>query len=348
MNNIETMLEEMNKQSPLYKPTTFWIEASKIIRDELEEKNIKDFRNFNSSLSMFVPTYAFPKYLQHPNTFVPLKELLKNITEDKKSNLKLDMTINGESSAFCDYRVLCASNIDKPPYLDKVSESSVGNPLEQFTFDERVFSRSFLNYLLGLSFLKQHVDTRKIKKVFEIGGGYGTLGEILLSDKRNNIFYINADIPPVAHISSYYLQTLFKKENIASYYDLKSRETLDIEELKKTYDALNICSWQIPKLVGKIDLFVNFISFQEMESEVVKNYCKHITRLSPEYILLRNIKEGKRKQDENFIYGVKEPIKGDHYNEFLPEYKLLVVDNSIFGLKMEDGFHSQLRLYIKK
>ena len=348
MNNIQEMIDDMNTQPSLYKPTTFWIEASKIIQDELKLKDIKNFRNFDSSLGMFVPTYAFPNYLKNPSTFASLKHVLQNSTDDKKSILKLDMTISGESYAFSDYRVLCASNVNKPPFLDNVSESTIGNPLEQFTFNNRVFSRSFLNYLLGLSFLKQHVDTTKIATVFEIGGGYGTLGEILLSDERNDTFYINADIPPIAHISSYYLQTLFKKENIASYYDLRDKKTLEIKALKQQYKALNICSWQIPKLQGKIDLFINFISFQEMEPEVVKNYCEHITRLAPQYILLRNIKEGKRKQDKEFIYGVKDPIKGDHYDEFLPEYKLLATDDTIFGLKMEDGFHSQLRLYIKR
>jgi len=348
MNNIQEMIDDMNTQSSLYKPTTFWIEASKIIQDELKQKDIQNFRNFDSSMSMFVPSYAFPKYLKNPDTFSPLKNVLKNSTDDVKSHLKLNMTIDGEAYAFSDYRVLSSSNINKSPYLDKVSESNIGNPLEQFTFNNRVFSRSFLNYLLGLSFLKQHVDTTKIATVFEIGGGYGTLGEILLSDNRNEIFYINADIPPIAHISSYYLQTLFKKDNVASYYDLKDKKTLEIETLKEEYSAINISSWQIPKLQGKIDLFVNFISFQEMEPEVVKNYCKHIARLSPQYILLRNIKEGKRKQDKEFLYGVKEPIKGHHYDEFFPEYKLLATDDTIFGLKMEDGFHSQLRLYVKK
>ena len=52
--------------------------------------------------------------------------------------------------------------------------------------------------------------------------------------------------------------------------------------------------WQIEKLKGKIDLFVNFISFQEMEPEVVKNYLLKVINLKPKYILLRNLREGKQ------------------------------------------------------
>ncbi|MBT5935834.1 putative sugar O-methyltransferase [Sulfurimonas sp.] len=344
---LQELLKEMSKQSSLYKPTTFWQEASKIISDELNAKDIKYFRAFDSSLSMFAPTYAFPYYLKNKSKFEPVQNLLEKTTDDIKSKIKLTNTITGKVQAFADYRVLNAGNIDSPPYTDKVSESNIGTPLEQFEFDGRKFSRSFLNYLLGLSFLKKHLDTEEIKTVFEIGGGYGTLGEILLGDSRNDCFYINADIPPVVHVSSYYLKEIFGESNIATFEELKDLDTIDIQSLKVNYKALNIPSWFTPKLQGSIDLFVNFISFQEMEPEVVKNYCKHVDRLSPKYILLRNIKEGKRKQDKDFLYGVKDPIKGINYDEYLSNYRLVTTDEAIFGLKMEDDFHSQLRLYKK-
>ena len=162
----------------------------------------------------------------------------------------------------------------------------------------------------------------------EIGGGFGTLGEILLGDERNEIFYINLDIPPVAFVSTYYLQNVFTNKKIADYENLRNREILDISTLKSEFDAINTCSWQIEKLEGKIDLFVNFISFQEMEPEVVNNYCKHIRKLNPEFILLRNIEEGKKKKDENTIYGVEKPILADDYDAFFPEYDLVAVDST--------------------
>jgi len=347
INTLHTMMNDMSQQSNLYKPTSFWIEASKIIVEDLKKNEIGDFRNFTSSMSMFAPVYAYHDYLNEKNIFKNTKEALLSVTADIKSNIKLEMLLLGHSQAFADYRVLQASNVDYAPYTNLVSESSVGNPLEQFVFDGRKFSRSFLNYLLGLSFIKQHIDTQGLKTVMEIGGGFGTLGEILLSDERNECFYINADIPPVSFVSSYYLKEVFGSKNIADYSDLKDEDILNIEALKDKYKGLNITSWQIPKLQGSIDLFVNFISFQEMEPEVVQNYCNHISRLKPKYILLRNILEGKKKQSDDSPYGVTEPIVGDDYDTFLPEYKLLATDSSIFGFKTEDNFHSQLRLYAR-
>lgn len=344
---LENMLNDMQKQEEIYKPTTFWQAASATIIKELNDNRIENFRSLLYTRSMFVPNYAMPTYLDNTALFDKTKQELLIATDDKKSNIKLERAMTGETQAFSDYRVLKASNKDFAPYTDKVSESSVGNPIEQFCFDNRYFSRSFLNYLLGISFIKQHISNPKINTVMEIGGGFGTLGEILLSDDRNDCFYINADIPPVSFVSSYYLKQVFSEDDVADYEDLKYETILNIDSLKKQKKAINITSWQVPKLKGEIDLFVNFISFQEMEPEVVNNYCKYITNLNPKYILLRNIEEGKKVQSDDYIYGVKEPILGDDYDSFLSQYELIATDNSIFGFKTEDNFHSQLRLYKK-
>ena len=344
---LHLLLSDMTQQNVLYRPTNFWQEASKIIIDEIEKYGIKNFRELQSSMNMFAPIYAYHDYIQDKSRFDTTKSALYNVTTDLKSNIKLDLLFSGQTQAFADYRVLKATNKNYPPFTDKVSESKIGYPKEHHTFDGRNFSRSFLNYLLGLSFLKQHIENPEIHTVMEIGGGFGSLGEILLSDERNNCFYINVDIPPVSFISSYYLKEVFGAKNIADYQELREYNSLDIAELKQKYKALNIPSWQVPKLKGEIDLFVNFISFQEMEPDFVKNYCNYVTALNPKYILLRNIQEGKKKKDENTIYGVEEPIMGSDYDNFFPEYKLIATDGSVCGFQTEDGFHSQLRLYKK-
>lgn len=349
MNNkyplLNTMIQDMENQDVFYKPTTFWKLGSQLIIDELTTNDVKDFRKLHTTRSLFVPGYTAVDYLENPQKYDNTIDEFDKIVGDKRFVTRLERVFNGYTSVFNDYRVLESSNIEIPPYTSKVSESTVGNPLEQHTINNRKFSRSFMNYLLGLSFLKQNVDTSKLKTVMEIGGGFGTLGEILLKEERNEAFYINADIPPVGFVSSYYLQEIFGKENIATYEDTKDLEVLDIDRLKIQYNALNICSWQVPKLKGKVDLFVNFISFQEMEPDVVKNYCKYIDRLEPKYILLRNMLEGKKKKSDEYSAGVTEPILGEDYNRFLPNYKLVASDSEVFGFITEDGFHSQLRIY---
>jgi putative sugar O-methyltransferase len=345
---LNLMLRDMLKQNKLYQPTSFWQHGSKLLIEELEKNDIENFRNLTVTRSFFVPGYSAVEYLDEPNKYDKIIDQFDKIVQDKRFVTRLKWVFNGYANAFNEYRVLKASNIDKKPFTNKVSESSVGNPIEQHTIENRNFSRSFLNYLLGLNFLKQNVDTSDISTVMEIGGGFGTLGEILLKDERNDAFYINLDIPPVAFYSSYYLQEVFGKDNIATYDDLKDIDILDISQLKQQYKAINTCSWQIEKIQGQIDLFVNFISFQEMEADVVQNYCYQIDRLKPKYILLRNILEGKKKKNENYQGGVEEPILGDDYNKFLPNYELIATDYTTFGFITEDNFHSQLRIYKRK
>ena len=132
----------------------------------------------------------------------------------KKSLPLLNKLKSGHHLAYADYRTFKAGDIKtQPPYLDKCSESFIGCPTEQFIFENKKYSRSMLNYLNGLVFLKHTIDTRSIKKVLEIGGGFGTLGEILLNDtKRGSYKYVNIDIPPASYTSSYYLQKLYKSK----------------------------------------------------------------------------------------------------------------------------------------
>lgn len=335
----------MNKQSSLYRPTPFWEEGSRLIIDELEEYDIKDFRRLTNNRDFFVPCYSFPYYINNKERYLDFFDILDDISNDPRTDTKLERLFNGRLQAHSDYRTFLASNIDKVPHISEVSESTIGNPIEQYEFNNKMYSRSMLNYLLGLNFLKQNVDTSTIRTVMEIGGGFGTLGEILLQDERNEAFYINADIPPVSFASAYYLKEVFGQEVIADYGDLSECEEINIEKLKLKYKALNVCSWQVPKLKGKIDLFVNFISFQEMEPDVVSNYCKYIEKLAPKYILLRNMLEGKRKLASDYLAGVKEPILGEDYNKFFPNYKLVKSDSEIYGFITEDNFHSQLRIY---
>jgi len=103
ISQLTTMVEDMQEQSALYKPTTFWIEASKIIIDEIAQKGIQDFRSHISATNMFVPLYAFPDYTKDKESFNATKSTLKDATQDVKSNIKLDMLLRGETQAFCDY-----------------------------------------------------------------------------------------------------------------------------------------------------------------------------------------------------------------------------------------------------
>ena len=126
-------------------------------------------------------------------------------------------------------------------------------------------------------FLKKHVDSDdNIKTIFEVGGGFGMLGEIFKCSVGSK--YINIDIPPMSFISWTYLSNIYA--DIAIESCVHEKETLNISELGPC-SVSN--SSDIEKLEGKIDLFVNFISFQEMEPDVVeRKLLKSCQTITPE------------------------------------------------------------------
>ncbi len=354
--NFETELkkswEDMKYQKDIYKPTSFWYKISERIKESLIENGIEGFRSNELCLSFFVPTYGPPfNGLKEKDIEIILDLYKKNNYKNLKAYNQLNNDLNGYSSAYSDYRVLLASDIvNDLPDLSKFSESNFGKPKEHFIFEERYFSRSSLNYLLGLSMLKRYIhfnniDYSSIKNVLEIGGGFGTLGEIISQAGINRWKYIDVDIPPMSSIAKWYLSQAIGDDRVKGYCDTYELNKIDIDNLTNVSVLL---PWQLSRLRGNIDLFVNFISFQEMEPNVVENYLSLVTGLNPTWILLRNLREGKQKKTELNSVGVINPILGNDYNKMIPNYELVERSTIPFGYLTIDKFHSEILLFKKK
>jgi len=339
---LQQAFSELLRQSELYRPTSFWDEASRNLASEIESIGIENFRQGPLALSYFVPTYGPPTLgVTHEQVTWLVANFKEAYPKNKKAQLALDAYLTGYLNALADYRVLAAANPDSDEFgLNTFSEGGVGNPIEQFIFDGKTYSRSSLNYLLGLSLLKQHADFSAINTVLEIGGGFGTLGEILGKAPRKGIKYIDVDIPPTHFAAEHYLKENFGKDQVASFGDLQCRSSIEIADLPS---FTVMCSWQLERLRGEIDLFVNFISFQEMEPEVVENYLNQITRLEAKWVLLRNMREGKQKKSAHSS-GVRTPVVGDDYLRILKGYEVANRSSQPFGYETVDGFHSELIL----
>lgn len=338
--------EAMQLQNELYRPTVFWDEALSRIMAEVCIEGIERFRALSTPLGFFVPTYGSPGGGFSAEHCAALLAWQKHkFPEEIKPKVALARFLSGHVSALADYRVLqAADDPGRLPYLHTFSESTVGAPVEQFTFDGRSFSRSSLNYLLGLALLKKHLAGDVPRTVLEIGGGFGTLGEVLHFSGINEVQYIDIDIPPTSFVAQYYLGEVLGRDKVVTYAQTADKEVIEISRFPP---VAVLCAWQIEKLHGQVDLFVNFISFQEMEPHIVRNYLGHVTRLGARWILLRNMREGKqlRKKDE---VGVNAPIFGDDYLTMLPEYQMVERNVIPFGYQTVDGFHSELLLLKRK
>lgn len=336
----------MQMQDELYQPSAFWREASARIVAELGEQGVEWFRTLETALGFFVPTYGAPGggFSAMQSTCIQ-NWFNSEYPGHTKPQAALHHFLLGHMSALADYRVLkAADDANCMPYLHTFSESKVGNPVEHFEFEFKRFSRSSLNYLLGLVLLKKHLNDDVLRTVLEIGGGFGTLGEILAKAGISDLRYIDIDIPPTSFVAQYYLGEVIGKDNVATFAQTADKETIEINSLPT---ASVLCSWQIEKLRGQVDLFVNFISFQEMEPKIVYNYLNHVSRLGTRWILLRNMREGKNVRKNDGV-GVDTPILGDDYLAMLPDYELIERSVVPFGYQTVDGFHSELMLLKRK
>jgi putative sugar O-methyltransferase len=336
----EKALEDMEAQSALYQPTEFWAEASEKIFENLASEGIANFRRASLPLSFFVPTYGQPGNCLGHSSEELIESLSNNTMLIEKQKHILSAMFTGRNQAEADYRVLLASHSPQADTsLLNFSESDVGNPVEHFDFDGKKYSRSALNYLLGLAFFNQHTPLSSIRTVVEIGGGFGTLGEIL-AKTNNNVRYMDFDIAPTLNVADYYLSNVFGRDNVGGYFQQET--PVDVSETTRPLNVFG--AWQIEALDEPVDLFVNFISFQEMEPEVVQNYLNHVDRVKTKWVLLRNIREGKQTIKEHG-FGVKNPIYTEDYKKMLPNYELVSSNVRPFGLKTLDGFHSELLLF---
>jgi len=344
---LELAREDMKAQSALYQPSMFWSEASAVIVDEICQHGVERFRRLKKPMVFFAPTYGAPGNSLSAQQIEQIEsEFHDRYPAARKQSQMLRHHLSGEAQALADYRVLLAADeAGRLPRLDLFSESSYGDPVEHFEFGGRKFSRSALNYLLGLAFLKKHLGGDEPRVVVEIGGGFGTLGEVMAASGIENFRYVDLDIPPTSFVAQSYLCGAVGPDNVTTYAETRDWEVIEIEALRP---LSTLCAWQIERLCGKVDLFVNFISFQEMEPLIVQNYLRHVDRLAAKYVLLRNLREGKQIKTDQIAHGVETPILGGDYDNFLKNYDLVETNVHPFGYRTVDGFHSELRLYRRR
>jgi putative sugar O-methyltransferase len=331
---LRTMLADADAAPELYRPTSFWQPCSDLIVSDLETLGAASFRRHPGALRFFVPVLRRASPAQRA-----LASALRFVEHPWQRRAR----------ATAQRELEIAKRVGPSrPHVHHFDESEIGQPDEQFLLGGRRYSCSALRYLRMLALLEQTVDGGRVRNVLEIGGGFGTLGEIVLSGDPE-AFYVDVDIPPLSYVSSYYLAQVFGADKVATYEYTRTLEHIDLDELRaQGYRAAVLCAWQLPRLRGRFNLFVNSVSFQEMEPRVVENYARLVQGLVDDYLLLRNSIAGKTVARAAGDIGVAQPIVRDDYPRFFDQFERVAADGVTFGDTSSKGFVSEVTVWRRR
>jgi putative sugar O-methyltransferase len=293
-------LDEVERCDPAYRPTTFWGPGIRTILDDIGTRSLNTFKSWPSAQTWFYPAYG--------NGFAPSAieatfEAARRVN-DQVQRAWFRAALSGAQHARRDFDAarLAWDQVRWPFDLEGLGESEAGAPPQAFRLSARsdaMWSRPYLNYLLCLAGLSRHLDAVP-HRFLEIGGGYGVLGEIVLSRDPDAV-YVDLDLPPLLTVASSYLDLLFA-DRVTTYEGLPEVGPLDLP------GSACLPNWRIGDLRGPFDVFVNSFSFQEMEPEVVERYAGDVTALAVEWVVSLNSRSGKAVQDEENPIGVRTPV----------------------------------------
>jgi putative sugar O-methyltransferase len=290
----ERTLAEIDTCDPVYRPTSFWEPGLPRILGDMEAMGLEAFKSWPTAGFWFYPRYGFGL----PDDRL---EAALEAAGDVSRPVRLRRALDGYLEAERDFDVVrLAWDRHRWPFrVERFGESQVGRPPQRFAVGgrQRGYTKPYLNYLLCLAALSQHVDA-PVRSVLEIGGGFGVLGEILLR-RDPEARYVDLDIPPLCTVTSYYLRELFG-DRVTVYDDgYPDRLAADRSGV--------LPSWRIDDVEGPFDAFVNSYSFQEMEPHVVEHYVDKVVAKDVELVVSLNSRHGKKKADEHEI-GVQEQV----------------------------------------
>lgn len=308
--DLDALMRQIEGCPPEFRPTNFWGPGVDQLLDDVATMGFDRFKSWPSATFWFYPTYGDGfRYATIGVVYESVKEVNPSI-----SLPRLRSVLGGSQEARRDlHAVQLAWNHDRWPFdLDDFGESNYASPPQRYPLMQTAvgWTRPYLNYLLCLTALSNHVDSPP-RSFLEIGGGFGVLGEILHA-RDAEVRYVDCDIPPLISVAAHYLQQVTSVP-VAAPSELPEGEVV--------IDGLGcLPSWRLPDLRGDFDVFVNSYSFQEMEPDVVANYIRLVAQGGVRYVVSLNSRAGKRRAEEGKAGGAIDPVTSEFIVERFGEY----------------------------
>lgn len=276
--DLKAMFADLQRGRLEVQPSKYWIELNK--SDEAQLVAV-GFENFKRTVAKhyFTWTQIWPwdSQLRFLMSQLPLAATCANIfrtfqpLKHEHMPISQSLAVNFLSQMIWDYALKTC------PFLDKLAEPEIGNP-PRVLRNGRLISQDLANSALeAQSMLAGLPGTSGVKRVGELGAGYGRNAHVLLS-LLPGVRYVVIDIPPALYVSQRYLSSVFPTRKI-----FKWRPFTSYSEVKEEFDQAEL-AFLLPSQIellpdGCFDLFVNVSSLHEMRLEQIKYYFAQIRRL---------------------------------------------------------------------
>ena len=142
-------------------------------------------------------------------------------------------------------------------------------------------------------------DAGKERIALEIGGGWGGFG-YQFKQLFPEVTYIIVDLPQTLLFSGTYLKSLFPHADIYIEDPTDNFEDFNLGE----YDFLLISAPSAKRLVKRIDLAINMVSFQEMTDSQVFNYAQWLKTIETTKLYSHNRNRSKYNRDLSSVHDI--------------------------------------------
>jgi putative sugar O-methyltransferase len=173
--------------------------------------------------------------------------------------------------------------------MASVSDSRAGSPTDLVRSGAGYLGQDMTYAILYISLLRSAAQGRPVRRVLEIGGGYGALCEAAQKGWPAPETYVILDLPQTCYVTAQYLKSVFPGQ-VSDYRDFAGCEKIDVEALLRKRIVV-LPTWMLPRIQMQFDWLVNTASFQEMEPGHVSNYAQHAARLADQ-VFCWTLKDG--------------------------------------------------------
>jgi len=276
--NLKAMFAELQRGRPEVQPSKYWVELNQSDESRLMAVGFENFKR-TVALHYFTWTAIWPwdSQLRFLMSHLPLTATVANVfrtfrpLKHEHMSIPRSLAVNFLSYMVWDYASRTC------PSLQQLTEPETGNPLRLHR-QGRLISQDLANSALeAQSILGGLPGTDGIKRIGELGAGYGRNAHALLS-LLPKVRYVVIDIPPALYVSQRYLSEVFPNRKTFTW-----RPFTSYAEIQAEFEQAEL-AFLLPSQIellpdGCFDLFVNVSSLHEMRLDQIRYYFQQIRRL---------------------------------------------------------------------